>query len=60
MGLRELQGLDLDALLACRLTAEEAYAFLVNLNNVIAGASAEDLPQVYWRSSEIFKSCIHC
>ena len=59
MGLLELQSLDLDALVGCRLTAQEAYVFLVNLNNVVAGAAPNDLPQVHQGSLNNFKIVSH-
>ena len=53
MGLKELRALSLDQLLACQLTAPEAYVVLTRLGEVLAWARQDsDEPQVcfLWRA----------
>jgi hypothetical protein len=48
MGLNDLQNLDLNTLIGCKLTAQEAFVFLADLNNLLVVSATQDLPQVFF------------
>ena len=46
MGLADLQALDLNSLVGCRLTAQEAIVFLLHLDNTLNASPPNDLAEV--------------
>ncbi len=46
MGLNDLRNVKIDSLIGCKLTAQEAFVFLGDLQNILAIHHRQDLPQV--------------
>lgn len=46
MGLNDLKNLDLNTLIGCKLTAQEAFVFLADLQTMLSDALPQDLSQV--------------
>ncbi|KAG7669817.1 hypothetical protein KSW81_007961 [Nannochloris sp. 'desiccata'] len=49
MGLNDLKNLDLNTLIGCKLTAQEAFVFLADLQTMLSDALPQDLSQL-WRT----------
>lgn len=46
MGLNDLKQIDLNTLIGCKLTAQEAFVFLTSLNNILDGSPPQDSSEV--------------
>jgi hypothetical protein len=56
MGLNDLRNLDLNTLIGCKLTAQEAFVFLEDLQTNLADAPPQDLSQVHYFLLNICRS----